>query len=233
MGFTHGAQQAGGDHAEDIPLPGRQGLEVGIGDLRRGNDGVVVGHLAAVHHSGGFHRERLTLHEGECLGHGGTQHRQALRHILRQIPAVRPWVSCQPFFIEALEIIKGLLGGVVEQTVGFPLECSQVIELWRALGVLLPFHGPHNGGPAQAGGPQRFCVRLGIEFAADGAKRPQIQLHCVEFFLLEAPNSGLPLCQQREGRRHHPAHVQRLTFINAGEQPGPVDTNEPVRLGAA
>ena len=110
-------------------------------------------------------------------------------------------------------IIKGLLGRVVKETVGLPLEGGQVVELRGPFGLVLPGNGLDHGGFAQAGRPQLLRVRLGIEFAAGCPERPQVQLHGVEFFLLEILNRRLPFRQQRERRGQHPAHVQRLTFI--------------------
>ena len=213
MGFAHGAQQPDGNHVEDVPLPGGQGGKVSTGDLRRGNDGVVVGHFAAVYHLGGVYREGLAHHEGQRTGHGGAESGQALRHILGQIAAVRSGVGCQPLFVEGLEVVKGLLGGVVKKAVGLPLKGGQVVELRWPLSLVLPGDGLDHGGLAQAGGAQLFRVRLGIEFAAGGPDALCVQLHGVKFFLLEMLNRRFPFRQQRECGGQHPAHVQRLTFI--------------------
>ena len=113
------------------------------------------------------------------------------------------------------------------------MEGGQVVEFRGPFSLVLPGDGLDQSGLAQAGRPQFLRVCLGIEFAAGCPKRPQIQLHSVEFFLLEILNRRLPLGQQRESRGQHPAHVQRLAFIKAGKQPGPVNANKPVRLGAA
>ena len=113
---------------------------------------MVVGHFAAVYHLGGVYREGLAHHEGQRTGHGGAEGGQALRHILGQIAAVRSGVGCQPLLIEGLEIVKGLLCGVVKEAVGLPLEGGQVIELRGPLGLILPGDGLDNDGLAQAGG---------------------------------------------------------------------------------
>ena len=132
-----------------------------------------------------------------------------------------------------MEVIKGLLGGVVKKAVGLPLEGGQVVELWGPLGLVLTGDGLDHGGLAQAGGPQLFRVRLGIEFTAGGPEALCVQLHGVEFFLFKMLNRRLPLRQQRERGGQHPAYVQSLAFIQSGKQPGPVDADEPVCLGAA
>ena len=74
MGFAHGAQQPDGNHVEDVPLPGGQGGKVSTGDLRRGNDGVVVGHFAAVYHLGSVYRwRRFFYDQGPHSGGGGLE----------------------------------------------------------------------------------------------------------------------------------------------------------------
>ena len=213
MGFSHSAQQTGGDQMQDVPLPGGQSGKVGPGDLRRGNNGVVVGDFAAVHHLGGVHREGLAHHEGQRPRHGLAQRGQALRHILRQITAVRPGIGRQPFFIERLEVVKGLLGGVVKEAVRLPLEGGQVVQFRGPLGLVLPGDGLDHSRLSQAGRPQLLRVRFGIEFTTCRPERLQIQLHRVEFLLLEILNRGFPFRQQRERGGQHPAHIQRLTFI--------------------
>ena len=207
MGFAHGAQQAGGDHGEDVPLPGGQGGEVGHGDLRRRDDGVVVGHLGAVHHLGGIHQEGQPLHAGQHPRHSLAQRGQAARHIIRQIPAVRPGIGSQPFFIEGLEIIKGLLGGVAEQPVGLPLEGGQVIQLGGPFRPLCLFHTCHCDRCAQAGPPQLLRLRFGLDPPACRRQSLQLQLHRVEFLLLKAGNGRFPLHQEGQRGGLHPAHI--------------------------
>ena len=174
---------------------------------------MVVGHFAAVYHLGGVYREGLARHEGQRTGHSGAEGGQALRHILRQIAAVRPGIGCQPLLIEGLEIVKGLLCGVVKEAVGLPLESGQIVEFRGPLGLVLLCDGLDHGGLAQAGGAQLFRVRLGIEFATCRPEALCVQLHGVKFFLLEMLNRRFPFRQQRECGGQHPAHVQRLTFI--------------------
>ena len=209
MRFAHRAQQTNGDHIEDVPLPGGQGGEVGPGDLRRGDDGMVVGHLGAVRHLGGVHRESQPLHTVQRPGHSLAQRGQAVRHILRQIAAVRPGVGGQPLLVKALQIVKGFLGGVAEQPVGFPLEGGQVIQLGGPLCPLRLFHACHRDGCAQAGPPQLLRLRLGLDPPAYRRQPIQLQLHRVEFLLLKAGNGRFPLHQEGQRRGLNPAHIQR------------------------
>ena len=112
-----------------------------------------------------------------------------------------------------MEIVKGLLGGVVKEAVGLPLEGGQVVQLRGPLGLVLLRDGLDHGRLAQAGGAQLFRVRLGIKLAACRPEALCVQLHGVELLLFEMLNRRLPLCQQRQRGGQHPAHVQRLAFV--------------------
>lgn len=48
-------------------------------------------------------------------------------HIIGQIAAIRPGIGTQLLLIEGLQIIQSLLGGKAAETVGFPLQCGQII----------------------------------------------------------------------------------------------------------
>ena len=127
----------------------------------------------------------------------------------------------------------GFLGGVAEQPVGLPLKGGQVIEGRGLLRPLLPFQQPHRGGRAQAGFAQLFRLRLGLDAPADRRQPRQLQLHGVELLLLEIIDCRFPLHQQGQRWGEHPAHVQRLSLVKRGKQPGAVNAHQPIRLGAA
>ena len=61
-------------------------------------------------------------------------------HIVGQEAAVGARVGTELLFIERLEIVEGLLGGVAENTVGVALEGGQIVERGRFLGLFLAPH---------------------------------------------------------------------------------------------
>ena len=104
-----------------IPLAFGQRGKVGLCKLHRGDNGVVVGNLSAVKDAGNIGGKRCALHKGQLAAqHGGGACRR-FPHVVGQIGAVRPRISQQLLFIQGLRQVKGLLRGVAENAVGFPL----------------------------------------------------------------------------------------------------------------
>ncbi len=81
-------------------------------------------------------------------------------HIRGQIAAVSTGIGAELLFIQALQIVQGLLGGEPKQPVGIPLEGGQVIEGRRLFGFFLAPHLFHRGSCTLAG---RFQL-LGSSF---------------------------------------------------------------------
>ena len=79
-----------------------------------------VAHLLSQNIAGGI----------QCADSGSAQNdcRDTSKHIVGQIAAVRPGIGTQLLFIERLQIVQGLLGGIPQKPVGIPLQGSQVIE---------------------------------------------------------------------------------------------------------
>ena len=66
---------------------------------------------------------------GHSIGNQIDQHRQAVCHITGQIAAVSTGIGAELLFIQALQIVQGLLGCKSKQAVGISLQSSQVIEV--------------------------------------------------------------------------------------------------------
>ena len=135
--LAHGAEQADGDHVKDVPLAFGEGGKIGSGDLRRGNQRVVVADLCAVYHKPRIDRGRRGVGEWQRPRYHGAEIGKSVRHIVGQIAGIRARVGCQLLFIEHLHIVKRLLGGIVKQAVGLALKRGEVVELRRALRFLL------------------------------------------------------------------------------------------------
>ncbi len=227
MGRTDRPDQPQGHQPQHFMLPHGQGGEVGGGGVFGGDDGVVVADLSAVAHLGGQHRPRH-LHTADHSG-GRRQDGDAPLHIVRQIPAVRPGVSTQLFFIEGLQIVQRLLGGVAQDTVGVPLEGGQVVEGRGTLGFLFPLHRLDGGGATLTGGGDGGGVLFSADPLPGEGHAAAGQLHRVERLRLKGGDLRLPLGDHRQRGGHDPPDVQRPA-IQQGEQPGGVDAHQPIRL---
>ena len=106
---------------EDIPFTFRQGGKVGLCKLHSGDNGVVVAYLAAVKRPGNVRGKLRALHKGEFPGQHGNSLCRRVLHIVRKKCAVCPGIGKQPFFIQGLRKVKGLLRRVAVDFIGFPL----------------------------------------------------------------------------------------------------------------
>ena len=77
---------------------------------------------------------------------GGDQLRNRAFHIIGQKAAVRSGIGTQFLFIEGLEVIQGLLGGVAQGAIGLPLEGGEIAEGRGLFRLFLPLHCPDGGG---------------------------------------------------------------------------------------
>ncbi len=95
---------------------------------------------------------------GMCITTGHDARRRLL-HVIGEEAAVRPGVGQQALFIQRLGVVKGLLGGEAEKSVGLPLQSGEVVELGRLFGFLLPLDGSADGSRSPAG--RLDTLRLG------------------------------------------------------------------------
>ena len=190
-------EQAQGGQPQHLPLPNGQGLQVRLARAGRGDDGVVVADLGAVADRTGQHRLRR-VHAAEGGGRSG-QCRDPSLHVVRQIPAVCPGVGAELLFIEGLQVVQRLLGGVAQRSVGLPLEGGQVIEGGGLLRFLPPLHRlDHGGGALAPGGGLLGLLLAGRPLPGEG-EAAAIQLHCVEGLRLESGDLRLPLDNEGQG----------------------------------
>ena len=164
-------------------------------------------------------------------GSGGDKSGDAALHIVGQEAAVGARVGAELLFIERLEIVEGLLGGVAENTVGVALEGGQVIERGGFLGLFLAFYAFDRCRLALAGIGDGVGILSVLHSVCRGGKAA-IELNGVERFCRKCGDLRLALYQQRQRGRHDAPNVQ-CAAIRQGEIPRGVDTNQPIGLGAA
>ncbi|MBR8803522.1 hypothetical protein IX299_001979 [Porphyromonas levii] len=123
-GWQECLDKAMGNHRVDGLLIGREHRVL----LASRDDSVVVGHLAVVHRLA-IERDRKRL-----LPYFGDKLWDFLKHILRDIATTRAWVGGYLLLVEVLSDRQGLVGRETVATIGFLLECGQVVqEWWRCL----------------------------------------------------------------------------------------------------
>ena len=113
---------------------------------------MVVGNLGAVDDAPDLRRKLCALHKGKHWQQRRNEIGCRLRHILGEIIAVGAGIGQETLFIQALRIVKGLLGGKAVNAVGFPLQQGKVKELRRQRS--FPFLFERN-----ANGLRRFASR--------------------------------------------------------------------------
>ena len=230
VGRADGFQQAQRHQTQDFLFPRRQRGQIRPARQRGGDNGMVVADLGTVAYLGRVADFR-GLGPADSGGHGG-QGRDLRLHVICQIPAVCPGIGTELFFIQALQVVQGLLGGIAQGAVGVPLEGGQVIEGRRLFCPLLLFHGLKAGLLAFAGGGHGLGFRFCLQTITGDGKAVTVQGHGIERFRLERANLGLPFHNQRQRRGQDAAHVQRMA-VQQGEQPCGVDAHQPVGLGTA
>ena len=232
VGCGHRTEQFGADKVHQLAFTLGKTSETLLYKFGRGDDGVVVRYLFAVQHPAHI--------RGKCKPLGNGQQPQQVRHkmlyclahVLGQILAVRAGIGQQFLFVKLLGVIKGLFCGKTEQTVCFPLQCSQVIELGRLFCLFLPLDRrtdsrcPGTGifqsvGLVHAGNASTVCFQAA-----------RLDADRVIFFFLEAQDFCIPVHQHFQRRGLHPAHRQGLV-IQHRKQPCCIDTHQPIRLCTA
>ena len=106
---------------------------------------MVVGNLGAVDDTPDLRRKLRALHKGKHRQQRRNKVSCRLRHILGEIIAVGAGIGQETLFIQALRVVKGLLGGKAINAVGFPLQRGKVKELRRQRSFLLLFERNTNG----------------------------------------------------------------------------------------
>ena len=191
---------------------------------------MVVADLAAVADLSCVH----TLRRGCFADNGSNGHK--LRHrgfqIISEEAAVRAGIGAELLFIEGLQIVQRLLGGIAQRAVGFSLEGGQVVEQRRFLRFLRALHRIDRDRLTGAGGGKGVRLRFLFELFGHGGKIAAAKVHCVKDFRAERPDLRLPLDDERQRGRHDAPHVEGAV-VQHRKEPCGVDAHQPVRAGAA
>ena len=153
----------------------------------------------------------------------------SLGHIRGQIPAVSTGIGQQLLFVEGLCIVQGLLGRVAKDTVCFPLQGGQVIELGGILLLLLPDSRSTDHRIFRTVGQRGLRLGKILESLGQCFHAIQFQLHMIEFLFFEHGDLAVTLHQHGQGRRLDTAHIQSAVVQN-GEQTGGIDAHHPIRF---
>ena len=225
IAFGNGTKHLLCNQLDDFTLTDGQSADVGLTGNQCGDDCVVVRDLFAV-------ADLLWQNYRRCsfitdTGRADNNGVHAVCHIIGKITAVGSWVGAELLFIETLSIIKGLLCGVDELSVGISLECGQVIEGRNLFCFLFTRNGLYHNRLIVLG-DNRFCLGLLFEFLTHGDKSAEVQLCGVKGFGLECFNFGFSLNEQSESGRNNTPDIQGAV-VQHGEQTGRIDSDEPVR----
>ena len=233
--FFQRAQQPGADEVEQVAFARRQGIDALrlSGHCGGWDDGGVVADFAVIHNPFGMQVQFQGGCERQRTAHAGSQFRQFLLHVLRQIPAVRARVGQQLLLVQTLGVIQRLLGSEAKQPVGILLKRGQIIQQRRMLAALPACNLLHH------------CIRRAIAAFQQGTgfgqaihafrlcgKRVSFQLHGKERRGVKVSNRRFPLHQHRQ-RRAHDAPRRKRPPVQQRIQARGVDANQPIRLCAA
>ena len=196
----NGTQQLAADKGHQLLFTLRQSVKAVACKGRRGDNRVVVGNLGAVDDTPDLRRKLRALHKGKHRQQRRNKVGCRLRHILGEIIAVGTGIGQKTLFIQALRIVKGLLGGKAINAVGFPLQQGKVKELRRQRGFLLLFERNANGLRRFASRFQRIrSGSVGNTFAFR-VHAAAADMHDVVFLLVEHRNFSVALHQQIQRR---------------------------------
>ena len=232
MGRGYRAEQFGADKVNQLAFTLGKASETLLYKFGRGDDGVVVRYLFAVQHSAYFRSQRKSLGKGQQPQQIRHKMLCCLAHVLGQILAVRAGIGQQFLFVKLLGVIKGLFCGKTEQTVCFPLQGGQVIELGRLFCLFLPLDRKTDSrcpgtGFSQSVGLVHASNASAARFQAAGLDADRVIL-----FFLEAQDFCIPVHQHFQCRCLYAAHGQSLV-VQHRKQPRCIDAHQPIRLCTA
>ena len=232
IGLGNGAQQPQGHQLQHRLFAQRQAGQVRALEVAGGDHRMVVGHFLVIDDLGRIAGNLHTTGKGQRPSGEPDQLRQAGRHIRSQVTAVRPGIGAELLFIQVLQIVQGLLGGVSQQPVGVSLEGGQVIKGGRLLGLVLVLHLFHRGSRTLTSSFQLLGGGL-VRHALPGNRETgQLQRDRVKRHRLEGVDLGLPLDDEGQRRGHDAPDIDG-PVVQHRKQPGGVDTHQPICLGAA
>ena len=200
-------QQFAANQQKDIALAHRQRRHIRLFQFQGGNQGMVVGYLLVVHQRQNIGEKLRAGVKGRHPRRQMQNHGGSLRHVARQIPAVRAGIGQQLLFIERLGVVQSLLGRVAEYPVCLPLQGGQVVQFGRLLRLFLPHQGYTHGPLPVTGVPDGLGVLRGNNAVADRIDSLQRQPHMMVFLLAEQDDLTVPVGQHRQGGRLHPPNI--------------------------
>ena len=227
MGRGYRAEQLGADKVQQLAFTLGKAGESLLCKFCGRNDGVVVRYFFAVQHPVHFRGQVKPLGKGQQPQQVRHKMLYRLAHILGQILAVRAGIGQQFLFVKLLGVIKGLFCGKTEQTVCFPLQGGQVIELGRLFCLFLPLDRSTDDSCTRAFFFERicgFCIRnaSAVRFQAAGLDADRIIL-----FFLETQDFCVPVHQHFQCRGLHPAYRQGFV-VQHRKQPCCIDAHQPI-----
>ena len=248
-----GGELAVGVEGADEPL-GYQVVYVclHVGESRRrnacGDDGMVVGHLAAVEHllalgqllaEGGellYHGQVFLLAEHLCLAHAVQYLRTLGIDVVREVLRVHTGIGGEFLLIQALYQLQRHVGGIAELLVAVYLQRGEVVEVGRSLAALLLAHVGHGEGLAGDGAECLLSLLLAGELARGGGKLG-VAVDGGEHpvgFRLEVVDFLLPVHDEGEGGGLHASDAQHLPVLSVfqGIEARGVHAENPVADGA-
>ena len=140
VGLGYGAQQTQGYQLQHRLFSHWKGRKICILEISGRDYCMVVGYFLIIDDLGRIAGNGDPFAKRHGIGNQIDQHRQAVCHIAGQIAAVSTGIGAELLFIQALQIVQGLLGCESKQAVGIPLQGGQVIEGRRLFGLFLALH---------------------------------------------------------------------------------------------
>ena len=166
------------------------------------------------------------------IGNQIHQHRQAVCHITGQIAAVSTGIGAELLFIQALQIVQGLLGRKSKHAVGISLQSSQVIKGRWLFELFLTLHLFDCDICTLTGFFQLLCA-CSVTHALPGyGKTGQLQRHGIKGNRIKGVDLSFSLDNERQRWGHHAPDVEGAV-VQHGKKPCGIDPYQPVGLGTA
>ena len=153
---------------------------------------MVIGHLLVVAYLLGKHRRRGIDSTNACRTNDSSFY--AVSHIISEISAVSSGIGAELLFVQALNIVQGLLRRIAQDTVGVALQRGQIIEC-RSFFALLLVADIFDHGCAGGSAECFICISFILELLAGSGKRAKVQFDGIESFGLERGDICLTLNQ--------------------------------------